>query len=231
MYCIYYIKNKITNQYYIGQTHNFEERIKCHIKASKRPDSRLSYSINRYGIENFEYNIIHNNISTKEETCELERYYISKYNSFLDGYNTTHGGEHNQTGIKRTDEQKRYISECTKKAMSKPDIRERFIKGLKQSYENGREPWNKGVKTGPNPKISEAKKGKKQQRHIPADELFKICSERSKKVNSDRHWFTNGYEDVRINSIEIDKYISMGYIKGRSKANGKNKKHVRKNVR
>lgn len=228
MYCIYYIKNKITNQYYIGQTHNFEERIKKHFKQSKNPDSKITYNINKYGIDNFEYDIIQDNIIDKEEVSKLERYYIEKYNSFLDGYNTTHGGEHNITGIRRTEEQKKNISIATKKAMDNPELKQRLSDFWNEYYKN-HEGHTKGKQMSQEAKekLSKAKKGKPIVFHKSKEELFKKRSSASKRTNSDRHWYTNGEVDVRIKSNDITYYISIGYKKGRSCSNNKNKKHVK----
>lgn len=233
MYCIYYIKNKITNQYYIGQTKDFNDRIERHIKLSKKPKptTRISYSIKKYGIDNFEYDIIKNDIQTKEEASELEMYYINEYNSFLDGYNTTRGGEYNLSGIKRTDEQKIKISEATKKAMDNPELKQRLSDFWNEYYKT-HSAWNKGLKgcysEETRKKISEAKKGKPIVFSKSKEELFEKRSTASKRNNADRHWYTNGEKDVRINSSEISTYISMGYRIGRSFANAKNKKHYRK---
>lgn len=225
MFTIYYIKNKLTDEYYIGQTSNYEERMKEHKKNEKNPEkTRLGFAINKYGLDNFKFGIFCI-CNTQKEARDLEVYYINEYNSYLCGYNMSRGGELSHLGEKRTEEQRKNISIGTKVGMAKPEVKEKCKNGIRESYKNGREPWNKGKKTGPNPKITAAKKGKKQQRHIPADEYFKICSERSKIINADRHWYTNGDEDVRIHSDEIPFYVDRGYIKGRSKANCKNKKH------
>lgn len=45
-----------------------------------------------------------------------------------------------------TDEEKKRISERTKLGMSKPEVKEKLSRASK-----GRDPWNKGKKTGPNP--------------------------------------------------------------------------------
>jgi group I intron endonuclease len=227
MYTIYYIKNKLTEEYYIGQTSNYEERMRAHKKQSRKIETRLQYAMNKYGIDNFEFNII-DIVSSKKEAAELEKFYIDKYNSHLAGYNMTPGGEWNQTGKRYTEEQKQYISECTKKGMDKKEIKDKLSDFWTEYYKT-HTVWNKGIKTGPNPKISESKKGKPLVYHISQEELFKIRSEANKRVNADRHWYTNGEEDVRIHSDEIESYISKGYTKGRSQANGKNKKHNMKN--
>lgn len=46
----------------------------------------------------------------------------------------------------RTEEEKRIISEATKLAMNKPEVKAKLTKEKMSRY-----PWNKGKKTGPNP--------------------------------------------------------------------------------
>ena len=49
----------------------------------------------KYGITNFEFSIIEENVSTVEELGKKERYYIKLYKSHISqhGYNITWGGE------------------------------------------------------------------------------------------------------------------------------------------
>lgn len=227
MFTIYYFRNTKTNEYYVGQTSNYEYRINQHLEGSKRPSNRLTFALHNYGIDNFEIGIIKSNVETKCEAKELEKYYIKYYNSYLCGYNMSPGGEINHLGEKRTPEQCKNISEGTKKGMSKPEVKDKMSTFWNKYYKT-HDPWNKGIKTGPNPKLSESKKGKPLVYHISPEELFKIRSEANKKTNADRHWYTNGEEDKRIRSYEIETYESLGWKKGRTQANGKNKKHVKK---
>lgn len=101
---IYKCKCLKTNKIYIGQTiQKFEERKRCHIKDSydeKCPGYNYHFhrAIRKYGIESFEWKIL----SKIEESSmdllqkildEQEIYYINKYNSFYNGYNSTLGGQ------------------------------------------------------------------------------------------------------------------------------------------
>lgn len=90
-HCIYKIQNKLNGKVYIGQTINFKKRIREHINDSK---TVISKAINKYGKDNFSFDIIHNNI---DDDCisDWEIYYINEiYNSYKGwGYNCTIGGE------------------------------------------------------------------------------------------------------------------------------------------
>lgn len=97
MFYIYKITNKINGKIYIGlTTETVEKRWKNHIKASKKCDRHLYNSMRKYGVENFKIEII-DETNDLEKLGELERKYISEYNSTDQsiGYNNTYGGERN----------------------------------------------------------------------------------------------------------------------------------------
>ena len=93
---IYLCKNLINNKIYIGRTKNLEKRISYHIRDAKYSKKNKTYfhkSINKYGIENFEFKILEENLSEKESK-EREIYYINIYDAkSLNGMNLTIGGD------------------------------------------------------------------------------------------------------------------------------------------
>lgn len=97
-YYIYLIKNKINNKNYIGQTINYEKRIKEHLYLRKtKKNMIIDSAINKYGKENFYYNIIDIAYS-QEQADNMEKKYIIEYNSLKpNGYNILKGGR-NQKG-------------------------------------------------------------------------------------------------------------------------------------
>ena len=93
---IYKITNLINNQCYIGQSINIEKRwTQEKRRAFKDNDldynTLLSQAFRKYGVENFSFEILEE--CQKEELDEKEIYYISKYNSYFNGYNQTTGGQ------------------------------------------------------------------------------------------------------------------------------------------
>lgn len=93
--CIYIIKNKINNKVYIGQTsQGIENRWKQHTKPSaiKSEKYAIYRAMNKYGVENFYYEVLEDNIPY-EELDDREQYYIEKYDSYKYGYNSTTGGD------------------------------------------------------------------------------------------------------------------------------------------
>lgn len=96
---IYKITNTINNKCYIGQTiKTAEERWKehkTHAFGSHPNDQNktLYKAIRKYGIENFTFEVLQDNIETFEQLDKAEIYWIDFYNSFVKGYNETFGGQ------------------------------------------------------------------------------------------------------------------------------------------
>lgn len=137
---IYRITNKINGKSYIGQSVNIEERFKHHKKYRRKDeDGKLLYrSINKYGIENFSFEII--DICKKEELDEKEIYYIKKYESFKNGYNMTKGGESlcgytfsKKSIQKRVKSVKNYYSKNKRSAESREKVRKSLIEFYKNN--------------------------------------------------------------------------------------------------
>ena len=106
---IYKITNLINSKLYIGKSKDIENRYKKHLtqlKHNNHINKHFQNSFNKYGEDNFLYEII--------EECELnllndkEKYWINYYDCSnpLFGYNKTKGGD----GLIATDEIKSKIS-------------------------------------------------------------------------------------------------------------------------
>lgn len=94
---IYKVQNLLNQKCYIGFTSQGEVRWSDHcnrarVKARKH-HSHFHRALIKYGIENFQFEIIY--MSRDVEHCKnvMEGYFIQKYNSFDEGYNRTRGGE------------------------------------------------------------------------------------------------------------------------------------------
>ena len=96
---IYKITNKINGKCYIGQTiKSGEERWKEHQYHAfgthiNDKNKALYQAIRKYGIDNFYFEVIQDNIETFEKLDKAEIYWIDYYNSFVEGYNSTFGGQ------------------------------------------------------------------------------------------------------------------------------------------
>ena len=90
---IYKITNIKTNKVYIGQTiQKYQIRFAQHryrLKSKKHDNPKLQHSVNKWGIDNFKFDVIAE--CDLDERFELEKYYIQKYNSISNGYNILFG--------------------------------------------------------------------------------------------------------------------------------------------
>lgn len=90
---IYKITNKINGKIYIGQSVDCKRRWKEHINGHWEEgsgNSAIHLAIQKYGVDNFDFEIIEGPISNYNER---EIYWIEYYNSYYNGYNRTMGGE------------------------------------------------------------------------------------------------------------------------------------------
>lgn len=97
---IYMIQSSKTKNVYIGQTSNsVQKRWTDHLSAYKKGEQVLYKGMRKYGIESFHIESLEKiEASSNEELHELldkkEIYYISKYDSYHNGYNMTKGGQY-----------------------------------------------------------------------------------------------------------------------------------------
>lgn len=92
---IYIIKNYCNEKVYIGQTtQSIQERFNQHMKPSttkKRGTYKIYNAINKYGKENFYIELLEE--TTEDKLDEREMFYIDKFDSYKNGYNSTNGGD------------------------------------------------------------------------------------------------------------------------------------------
>jgi group I intron endonuclease len=122
---IYCISNTTNNKVYIGQTRQtIRRRFMCHIWEAKREnnlsDTKLNRAILKYGCDNFNVEEIHK--CPIDELDKWEQYYIEKYDSFKNGYNSTIGGS-GALGLTRSDEVKQKIREFQIEHNKNPEVR------------------------------------------------------------------------------------------------------------
>ena len=101
MFCIYQYKNRINGHMYIGFTNNFKRRYNEHLTASQNLNHKdhnqpIHKAIKKYGIDNFDFIILENNIPTMEEAKNREQYWIKYYDTYenREHYNETPGGDY-----------------------------------------------------------------------------------------------------------------------------------------
>lgn len=132
-YCVYKHTNKINGKVYIGQT--------CHNKNPERrwgkdgigykSSCRFYNAIQKYGWNNFEHEIIYDNLTT-EQANDLEIELINFYKSCDDkyGYNIREGGSNSPCA----EITKHRISESNKgRRKITPEQRKKMVEGLRKS--------------------------------------------------------------------------------------------------
>lgn len=187
MYYIYRITNKINGKTYIGQ-HKYKKLNDSYMGSGVY----LAKAKKKYGIENFEKEILYSHIQYKETADDVERFAIAKERAIGKAeYNIADGGL-GSAGFHHTEEHKQKLSEAMKG--------NQYSKGKRMSDEQKRKiseslkgivPWWKG-KTSPHKghkqseevkrRLSEINKGKKGYwlgKHI-SEETKKKLSEINK---------------------------------------------------
>lgn len=71
-----------------------ETRWREHLRSAKSVDRRLYRAMRKHGIENFNMQVIASieKLKNKNVIFDLEKHYITDYNSYWFGYNDTVGG-------------------------------------------------------------------------------------------------------------------------------------------
>lgn len=134
---IYLITNNFNNLVYIGQTtKTLEERIYWYKKdiQLKKKVTPIIAAMRKYGIDNFNFQIIENNIEDQDVLDEKERYWIRYYdsNNPEKGYNRDSGGV---SGGFKSKETKKLIGETTKDKWANEETAKRMLEGLRKGTE------------------------------------------------------------------------------------------------
>lgn len=114
---------------YVGQTiQGSEKRFKehCMIAEHTKRNLHMYNSMRKYGIDNFEMTVLESDV----DVCDLderEMYYIEKYDTFKNGYNSTLGGG-GMRGYHHSEETRKKMGEAISKSMWKINTPERTAK-------------------------------------------------------------------------------------------------------
>lgn len=166
---IYKATNKINGDSYIGFDSNWPARYYKHKSLAK--STKLTYyfynALRHYGFDNFEWTVLYQ--SKDRDYCKnvMENHFITEYDTFKNGYNSTTGGEGTFNHIKSPEGIER--------------IRQANI---------GREPWNKGLTLKPlsvehKANISESLKGRPAwNKGIPMTNEAKVKASKSLSENN-----------------------------------------------
>lgn len=175
MYCIYRITNKLNGKTYIGQ-HKYKDLSQDKYMGSGKYILR---AISKYGIENFEREILISEVETQEEINELEIKYIELERSYgKSEYNISDGGgAWNLSGtnhpiygkilIHNSEGESRYISKDS-------IIPDGFIEGSSDDHKILMSKVNKGKSRSNEFKVKQSiiHKGSKWVHNDKGDELY-----------------------------------------------------------
>lgn len=125
---IYKARNKVNNKVYIGFATNFLKRRNDHRCGAKNKNHNQYFynAINKYGWENFEWEIL-----KEDAKIEDEAYFIELFESYYEygkGYNLTKGGE-GKYGYKTSEQTRKKISNT----MKKKQVTERQVEILREN--------------------------------------------------------------------------------------------------
>ena len=193
MYYIYRITNKINGKTYIGQ-HKYKKLNDNYMGSGKI----LKLAKKKYGIENFEKEILYSRIQYRETADDMERFAIAKERALGKAeYNIDNGG----SGVgSHSEEAKRKMSESHK----------------------GKTPWNKGKHLSEEHKIkiSEANKGENNPMH------GKHHSDEAKQKISEVHKGKPTWIKGKHLSEERKRYLSEINTGSSNPNYGKHRKHT-----
>lgn len=125
---IYKITNKLNGKIYVGQTvRDVNKRFAEHCR--KKDNTHLHNAMQLYGKDNFCMEII-DTATSQTELGEKERYWIRVFNSDVDGYNETAGGDSNPMNSA-------VVKSKHLHKMQSQSVRTQISNTMRQKYANG----------------------------------------------------------------------------------------------
>ena len=195
MYYIYRITNKINGKTYIGQ-HKYKDLNDNYMGSG----ILITRAQKKYGMENFEKEILYSRIQYKKTADGMEKFAIAKERALGKAeYNISDGGQGGplHKGKCHSEETKRKLSDLRKGIRHTEEWKIRHsdaMKGTNNPF------YGKRHSEETRKKISEARKG------------YKVSEETRKKIsetNRGKHWYNNGEINVKA------KECPEGFVKGR----------------
>lgn len=242
---IYKIENLINHKVYIGKSINIKSRFNSHIKNlknNKHINPHLQKSWNKYGPENFSFEVIEE--CSVEQLNDREIYWLNYYGSYLSSknYNVIQAG----SGGKGDEEWRQKISNsvknhyingdynCRKKGTRNWITKENKCLHIKKSeldkylidgWKIGRPPRDEETKRKISLKVSGEKNGfygkkhteetrkKLHKKHNLSDDARKKLSILNSEKFKKLKWINNGSINKRVENYNI--YLSKGWKLGR----------------
>lgn len=93
---IYKIENKLNGKVYIGQSNDIERRFREHQTKGSTSRIPVDVAIQKHGKENFTFTVVEE--TSIENLNQAEMFWIKKFNSIVNGYNCSEGGNQQSIG-------------------------------------------------------------------------------------------------------------------------------------
>jgi hypothetical protein len=245
-YIIYKITIPDTNKSYIGYTSKtLDERLSKHIQNVEDGIKSKHYNaLRKYGCDNLIKEIIAT-ANTHEAIKQLECYYIKKYDTYKNGYNSTKGGdggwiidqlsqEQQSLYWKKRSELTSGLNNPNSCGLTDDEIIDYGIKYYLQNEIFTIRSWYMFAKENNLPQSfsknrfgGEGFKGFKkkiaEKLNIPFLESYKRSEEHKAKLSkasSIQKWYNNGVEDIRLTAKNLhieEELINKGFVRGRVK--------------
>ena len=121
---IYILTCRTTGLSYVGQSVNIKKRLNEHF--TQKMNYYISRAIQKYGKEDFKVQIVKYPGVSKESLDAIEKWYITKLDTYANGYNMTAGGDTNPMDDPEVRKRQREISSAKTTQMNQsPERRER----------------------------------------------------------------------------------------------------------
>lgn len=201
MNVIYCYTNKLNGHKYIGQSINLKERLRRHSNGVDTDHSAIDRAIQKYGIENFDFEIWENidyldGDLLKKCLNALERFYIALLDPY---YNITDGGDFNpmDSEIGRLNH---------KKAMQDPIRRKKCSEFMKKNNPMFRDDVKAKFKGELNPSKREDVKQKISQKKNKTG-IYRLHKHYRKECKQGYNWEYESEDGKRISSVSLEKLL------------------------
>ncbi len=125
IYTIYKSVNTKNGKTYIGFDSKWPNRKTVHKSSYQTGNTKFYRAIRKYGWNTFEWHPIYQSKDKEHTLRTMENFFITEYNSFVEGYNSTLGGD-GCFGMILSEEAKKQIS--IKNKIPKPQTKEHIQK-------------------------------------------------------------------------------------------------------
>ena len=139
---IYILTNRVSGKQYVGKDSKLPSRVNEHFKGSYKGSRLLCPAIKKYGIENFDLEVIPYLGISPESLYAVEQWKIAALDTKSPrGYNLTDGGPgvlnpSEVTLRKKSDSMKKFHSENEVSYMSTDDVKRKLSEAKKRHWKN-----------------------------------------------------------------------------------------------